>query len=81
MTLAGPTEEQETIMRRIIVIAAASALVVGLGITFQLVGTTSHEVKDGPPSSGQVTDAPAPDDGRDGETNDQDGKPGEAPKG
>jgi hypothetical protein len=65
-------------MRRIIIIAAASAVVVALGITFQVVGTTSHDVKDGTRPSVQVSDAPvAPAE----PTNDQEGKPGEAPKG
>jgi hypothetical protein len=80
-------------MRRNTIWAIATALIVAAGITFQVVGTTSHEVKDDAPTQGQTTEEPvAPDadivetppptgDEREGETNDQSGKPGEGSKG
>ncbi len=47
-------------MRRNIIVAAVSAVIIGLGITFQIFGTASHETKQEPPASGgQTTEAPA----------------------
>jgi len=34
-------------MLRNIIVAAVTVVVLALGITFQILGTTSHEVKDG----------------------------------
>lgn len=74
-------------MLRNISVALVSAVIVGLGIVFQVFGTTSHEVHvDDPGVSEQadggtaapVTGAPAARAGD--ETNNETGKPGEAPK-
>ena len=59
-------------MRRNIIWMIVTALVVGFGITFQVVGTTSHEEKGNAPAQEQTTQTPAVPDP---------GKPGEAPKG
>ncbi len=83
-----PIERNPRMIRNIIV-AAVSLVIVGGGITFQVLGTESHEVKDEAPASSVegtevegTGEAPAPTDGdrAEGETNDEGGKPGEADK-
>ncbi|WP_347594261.1 hypothetical protein [Acrocarpospora sp. B8E8] len=64
-------------------VTALTVVIVGLGIVFQAVATTSHEKAHDAPASSSVETPPAPDgsgadaEKNEGRTNDHTGKPGE----